>query len=901
LENLLHPDLLDLLGFDDRQTGARAILLAGLLDRLIYKYRFTPDEVAAAGIPLRHLLPADTILRFPTERLNHLIRSAKSAYVDVASNPLLALWLEKWDELLPSDLRLQVDPTNDRSHLVEPEYLVALFGSELRPLGGISIKRRGKPFYALVPRLPIFGAGSLSYRNKNIPPPPDIPDVAANGEASSRLVVFGPTDARLDALSSYLGNEARTSAAAAIFLQGTAERHEVTVHLLHAAMEKSGLAFAAAVRVHPDDTDAWMNFLAPAYLRHGNLDEVLMQAFHQLPARQRDVGDLPPLVLVGEGFLDRDVTDPRKYIDTLLEEQTLEYREFSRVDAHGAAPMAEQLSELKHIPAVRKALKKRYVQLNVRPEGEDLPVTVLYPASSYTVELCIDGLLSRSFISSLPLQLDGMSFESGPEELTIAFVPLYRMSDTQHTAGPTAKLHLPEEGPSTSVTFSLRTPDILSEFRVRIVVAHRSAVLQTLILGLEPIAGDPDMGLPFRIVVESDVTRANSIARPEALEFDLTLVLNDNPAGTPGATVIDDKLALFTEPQGWQQFIEDTQNIIGVLTDAAELPDSLDDADLNATLRNLAWAGITALEKLTDQAPGVNFSSARNIQVIEAVNGAFIPIEFFYDGPPPNDDAYLCDKAASALKNGACDAACAGNLSEATICPLSFWGMTKRIERRRSPNGSRDIELRIPKTAPPARRTLNTALLGASVKVLQPDYDHLHDRLLSHLDAVYCASNWQAWRSTVTDRQPEMLVLLPHTGPHPLGAAQLSMEIHTDYLRFAQLQGKDVTANTDHDPVVLLLGCDTAVTKRLQLMNFASKFYANGAFVVIATLSAVRGRHVAKFAAELTERLKSNAPGTTRDFGTTFLALKRELLAAGNALGLTMIAYGDTAWEIEHE
>jgi len=84
-------------------------------------------------------------------------------------------------------------------------------------------------------------------------------------------------------------------------------------------------------------------------------------------------------------------------------------------------------------------------------------------------------------------------------------------------------------------------------------------------------------------------------------------------------------------------------------------------------------------------------------------------------------------------------------------------------------------------------------------------------------------------------------------------------------------------------------------------MNFASKFYANGAFVVIATLSAVRGNYVATFAAELTERLKTNTHGAARDFGTTFLTLKRELLASGNALGLTMIAYGDTAWEIDHE
>lgn len=899
---MLHPDLLDIFGFDDRQTAARALVIAGLLDRLIFKYGLAPDDVVAAGIPLRSLLPADTIFRFPTERLNHLVRHAKSAYAGFATDPLFARWLEKWAEVLPSDLRLQIDPTNDRSHFVQPEYLAALFGSELQPLRGISIKRRNKFFSTFERRLPIFAAGSLGSRNKAVPPPPAIPDAEVKGETPARIVVFGPADARIDALSSYLADEARAPATAAIFLQGVAERHEVTVHLLKAAMEKSGLAFAAAVRVHPNDAGPWMDFLANSYVLHGNLDEVLMQAYDQLPARERHIGDVAPLVLVDEGFLDRETTDSRKHIDMLLDEQALSYRDYDRVDAYAAPPpMAARLAELKHIPAVRQALRKRYVQLNVRPEDDNLPVTVLYPASSYTVELFVDAIVSSSFAATLPLLTDGMSFDSGPEELTFAFVPLYDIGDAQHSAGQTAKLYLPEEGSSTSVTFSMRTPDVLNEFRVRIVVTHLTAVLQTLILGLEPIAGDPDMGLPFRLVVESDVTRVTTTARPASLEFDLTLVLNDNPAGTPGTTVLDGERALFAEPQGWQQFIDDTQDIIAVLTDAAELPDSLDDIGLNTTLRELAWAGVTALEKLTEQARGVDFSSARNIQVIEAVNGAFIPIEFFYDGPPPDDDAWLCENAASALASGACDAACAGNRSEASICPLSFWGLTKRIERKRSTKESRDVELRIPKAAPPARRTLDSALLGASAKVKQPDYDRLHARLRTHLDAVYCASDWQAWRNSVSVSQPEMLVLLPHTGPHPLGAAQVSMEIHSKHIRFAQLQGKDVTANNDHEPVVLLLGCETAATKRLQLMNFASKFYANGAFVVIATLSAVRGNYVATFAAELTERLKTNTHGAARDFGTTFLTLKRELLASGNALGLTMIAYGDTAWEIDHE
>jgi hypothetical protein len=84
----LHPDLLDIFGFDDRQTGARALLIAGLFDRLIFKYKLAPEDVVAAGIPLRSLLPGNTILRFPTERLNHLVRNAKYTYAGFATDYL---------------------------------------------------------------------------------------------------------------------------------------------------------------------------------------------------------------------------------------------------------------------------------------------------------------------------------------------------------------------------------------------------------------------------------------------------------------------------------------------------------------------------------------------------------------------------------------------------------------------------------------------------------------------------------------------------------------------------------------------------------------------------------------------------------------------------------------------
>lgn len=885
----MQSDLLNQFGFDDKQTAARTLLLAGLFDQLLFKHELTPEVVSAAGIPLHHLLPRHAIVPFRTERLNRLFKGARGVLEQ--RRALLAGWLGHWDELGLRGLRLQIDASQDKSVLIDAGFLATLFGAQLLELGGVTIRRRRTPIIAREPSLKILMEGNFRFGSPAVAPT-IFPRVDADvADLAPGLLIVGPREQGVNALTSFLSNPARPTAHAAIFVQTEPERDEVTARLLDAAMEESGLVFAAAVHADLDNSGAWLGLISRSYRHQGTLDRLLIEQFRQYRPRFAPDNDVAPLILVGDGFLDDELIDCRKYVESLLREQAIDFGNLDDWDAYAAAPMASEFAGLQHIPAVRRALKKRYVQTHIRPQDGALPTLLLHPSSNYVVELFLGAVLSSSIVASAPLPADWSEFNNGAEELTVLFNPLYVGIDGAYAAGQIASLILPREGASNSVHFTLRTPDNLRAFRARVVILHRSAVLQTLILALEPIAGDRDLGLPYRLVVESIVTPATALARPAEFAFDLTMVLNDNLDGAPGMTVLQQQKCLFTQPNGWEDFVRDIQATLSRSTDNPAMADGTDELDFAKTVREIARAGITALHHLKLQVPDVDFSAAHNLQVVEAVSGVFLPVEFFYDGPSPNEDADICSHGS---------AHCCNVKSKAIICPSWFWGLSKRIERKRPLPYQQGVEIRIPKQAPVLRRSLDAALLGASDKVMKGDLEDLRVSLGRSCERVYCVSDWDSWSETVRTRSPELLVLLPHTVPHPQGKSQLAMEIHGAYARYSEMNEVFVLIKGAPAPVVLLLGCETAVPKQRQFMNFASDFYARGALLVIATLSDVRGRHVARVAGDLAARLKARDSASPGDFGNTFLALKQELFAAGNALGLTMIAYGDTTWEMDN-
>ena len=106
-----------------------------------------------------------------------------------------------------------------------------------------------------------------------------------------------------------------------------------------------------------------------------------------------------------------------------------------------------------------------------------------------------------------------------------------------------------------------------------------------------------------------------------------------------------------------------------------------------------------------------------------------------------------------------------------------------------------------------------------------------------------------------------------------------------------------VRSSEDDAPIVLLLGCETAVTDELQ--TFVSRFQDLGAALVVGTTASVLGERAATVAlvitAEIAAAAKRKRPIAAGDLITS---LRRKLLAKGELTALCLTAFGDAGWQL---
>lgn len=899
----MRDDFLQHMRFDSLQESARAILLAGLLDRLIFKERIEPETFIKAGFGMRQLLPGCGPFLLRTERLNVLFRglensdgSAKSPRPD-ACLARLRRWLAHWSSLITHGSILYIDDTNDKAKLVPAPMLMELLSylPEVHSLARI-VKRKthSQPKDRLSPRTARIVAR----------PPHNIP-ARMPGEKLGRILVVQALEQDHHPLLSILEDAVDEPAIAAVFLIHASRFNRMTSQLAEAVMEKLTMGFLAVVHLASDAEIAdWHARYLLEQPEPAELAELIYKRHRALPPKPAKpanidflVDNREPLILLQRDFSQAYVIDPRATIDKLLKLMMAPYIDSAARALDAAAKPPALALQLKQLAAIRDELNRRSVQVAIRDLAGGQARSALYPDSDYAVDVFIAPLTAvRATFADWH-----RSYSNGSNKLDVTLTPLYMTDGLRHAAGQTGAIALPQFGGSAPHTFSLRTPAALRQFRARIVVSHRTAVLQTLILTLEPITGDPRLGIPYRLAVESNLTRPDDVARRDDARYDLTLILNHDFHEQNGVTVTDRQGTFFTEPEGWSQFKSDTQLLLSEQTLAETLPGSLEDPVLVNRLRGLAYAGVSALKHLRRQAPHFHSESARYIQVIEAVNGAFLPVELFYDGDAPAGDARICRKAAAALAAGACDHSCRQQDRTTVICPLAFWGMSKFIERKKNTRGNARAEIIVPRFRARHKIAFGPPMLGVSSQVDAGDYGRLRDALKKSFAHVLLAANWDEWVVSVRDHKPPLHVLLPHMDSHHSAPGQLALEIHDSFLLHAQVHAGHLCVAGDSPPVVLMIGCETGSSSTHPLMNFASEFYALGARMVLATQADVLGRHASVLAGELTSKIAAAKAPSPNDFASVLITIKREMFAKSNILGLALIAYGDTTWELDRD
>jgi hypothetical protein len=232
--------------------------------------------------------------------------------------------------------------------------------------------------------------------------------------------------------------------------------------------------------------------------------------------------------------------------------------------------------------------------------------------------------------------------------------------------------------------------------------------------------------------------------------------------------------------------------------------------------------------------------------------------------------------------------------------------MRKIIDRQvldpqpRSSLARRDFGIR---PAPVKNATLapfQAGLFAASAKV-KPAAAQKVLRALQEAtqDQAEQVSSWDAWVEEVARRHPSVQVLLSHTTTD--GGAD-ALEIAADErCTVSRLTRPFVRAPGADAPLVLLLGCSTAVAER-NVHTFVSLFHRNGAALVIGTVAPVLASRAAGVASAIIRTLSGSLdtprPQPPTTLGEATLALRRRLLAEGELMALAVTVFGDTDWRL---
>jgi hypothetical protein len=306
----------------------------------------------------------------------------------------------------------------------------------------------------------------------------------------------------------------------------------------------------------------------------------------------------------------------------------------------------------------------------------------------------------------------------------------------------------------------------------------------------------------------------------------------------------------------------------------------------------------------------LGFHRTGPIQLISAVPDARLPIELVYSQKAPSETSKMCPRAASSLRKGKCSSSCTKRENQSDfICPLAFWGVQRVIERHahrpkldRVTAGRDFAVVAEPTDLRPELDVLTGGLIAGSQKVTKTVQGGLEDicTLVGKLtnSTLEPVPDWKTWKKSVGKTGPSLLVLIVHTEETEDDETIPQMEIGEDsWLSAADIEEEHVVRENGNPPLVLLLGCETGVPDK-QFANFVSRLRHCRAAIVVATGAKIHSTHAVPVAKEFIARIEKAAAKGDATFGDVMLAVRREMLAEGMPMVLTLNAFGDADWRL---
>lgn len=468
---------------------------------------------------------------------------------------------------------------------------------------------------------------------------------------------------------------------------------------------------------------------------------------------------------------------------------------------------------------------------------------------------------------------------------------------------------LPRHGDSSEAKFVF-TPCTRGDFAARLTVLHRGRVLQTVVLSTRVVEGPESLaGLRGGILLEEEGrVRQDWSDLGTRRRFDMALVFNHTAAEQPRLTGVAGQRAWATDLSSIEEPVRGINDLIStVASKVADHEEGLDQGDNPELLIQLARIGadvysklyLDQLQQLTAGGLDVGSDAVTHIQVVSTRSDALVPIEFFYDLPPPDADAQVCPQHLQALREGRCPGNCAGAGAPARhVCPMGFWGLKKVIERHfysavlGKPDGA-ELVIQAEPTAQRSRLDVRTgALLGHSREVSGEEVHALVETMKAALGGVVgVAEDWEEWKQRVAGG-PGLLLAFPHNE----GRKQdVRLEIGGSFLSTLRLPAEYVRAPGAPAPLVFLLGCDTSSTAE-DYASHVRYFRQAGAAAVVSTIATVFGRHAVIVGEKIVARLL--AAGSEQRLGEIIRDAKREAMRESVPMALCVVAFGDADWRL---
>ena len=386
-----------------------------------------------------------------------------------------------------------------------------------------------------------------------------------------------------------------------------------------------------------------------------------------------------------------------------------------------------------------------------------------------------------------------------------------------------AEITLPLAGDSTLAVFGVRPHEHVTEVEGRIAIIHNNRILQTALLSI--ITDDvPHEGEGLFVTAEAPIhPRYDDLQ--ERREYDVAILVSD----------IGAKLHLTIQHNDTVTPVQ-LDNLGGPISD---LRKALEAATLNwdhsksvfeqetfpKNLYTLSAIG-SSLEQHLRKKCGDALKEWERIHLVPATN-EFLPLEYVYDGPPPDVDAQVCPNMLGALERESCTKAletptgispCPNQQNDLFVCPMHFWGFRKLIERSGTvspPTGPQPAKVCVPSKQPYGK--LRSMLFAASDRAFLFEDDpeaRLAARAafvkeLGEISTVSDAADWKVWRQEVA-KKPNLLVLVVHAEKYK---GVPSLEIGDQKFLGRQQILQQFKGATGHPQLLILLGCSVAQLK----------------------------------------------------------------------------------------